>query len=349
MLYQFIHATKMQILLRFHALLLLSLMIYNLSGVKFNVLGILFLVISCTRSSKADHSFIETESLYARESLGRLLFFDTNLSANKTISCASCHQPNQAFADTVAFSSGVFGRKAFRNTPSIISVKNQRLFHADGGLPTLERQVLAPLLDRNELNASLKQVIQRLKKNPNYEFLAQKAYGRPIDAFVLTRSIAAFERTLIHGGSKFDIYNSGKKSVFTSEEKRGWELFKGKLNCITCHPAPHFTTLQFEHNGLSINAKADMGRSRITGQQSDVGKFKVPSLRNCGVTAPYMHDGRFKDLKSVINHYLSGGNNHENQSKKIKKHQLSKKEVQVLELFLQTLTDTVFKEKQGVY
>lgn len=339
----------MQILLQFQALLLLSLMIYNLAVMKFYVLGILVVLISCSRSSKDTRAFIETESLIARESLGRLLFFDTNLSANKTISCASCHQPNHAFADTVAFSSGVFGRKAFRNTPSIISVKNQRFFHADGGLPTLERQVLAPLLDRNELNASLKQVIQRLKKNSNYAFLAQKAYGRPIDAYVLTRAIAAFERTLSHSGSKFDLYITGKKSVFTPDEKRGWELFKGELNCIACHPAPNFTTNHFEHNGLAINAKADMGRSRITGQQSDIAKFKIPSLRNCGITAPYMHDGRFPDLKSVVKHYIAGGNNHENQSKKIKKHQLSKKEEQALELFLQTLTDTVFQEKQGFY
>lgn len=339
----------MQILLGLQALLLFSLMNYNFTLMKLFVLGMLIVLYSCSRSIKYEHSFIETESIKANESFGRLLFFDTNLSNNKTISCASCHQPNHAFADTVAFSSGVFGRKAFRNTPSIISVKNQRLFHADGGLPTLEHQVLAPLLDRNELNASLKQIFQRLNKNPNYKFLAQKAYGRPIDAYVLTRAIAAFERTLSHSGSKFDSYIKGIKSVFTPEEKRGWELFKGELNCIACHPAPNFTTNQFEHNGLSINVKADMGRSRIKSRQSNIGKFKVPSLRNCAVTAPYMHDGRFPDLKSVIKHYISGGNNHFNQSKKIKKHQLSKKEERALELFLQTLTDTVFQTKQVIF
>jgi cytochrome c peroxidase len=316
---------------------------------KLLVFVLLFLFLARCNNSRKQPSFVRIEQLNAQQTLGRYLFFDKNLSSNKQLSCASCHQPNHAFADTVAFSSGVFGRKAFRNTPSIFNVNRGKSFHFDGAIPTLERQVLVPLLDHNEMNASLPVVLQRLSSNSYYRFLALKAFGKPIDAFVLSRALAAFERTLSSRASKFDRYLAGNKTILTGEEKRGWKLFSGKLNCIACHPAPDFTTHGFANNGFTKYEDNDQGRFRITGKEVDKGNFKIPSLRNCGITSPYMHDGSVVSLKKVINHYLVAENKHKNQSDFIKKTPITQKDVHAVQLFLMTLTDTISYVKQGVY
>lgn len=316
---------------------------------KLLVFVLLFLFLARCNNARKQPSFVRIEQLNAQQTLGRYLFFDKNLSSNKQLSCASCHQPNHAFADTVAFSSGVFGRKAFRNTPSILNVNRSKSFHFDGAIPTLERQVIVPLLDHNEMNASLPIVLQRLSRNFYYRFLAQKAFGKPIDAFVLTRAIAAFERTLTSRSSKFDRYLAGNKSILSEEEKRGWKLFSGKLNCIGCHPAPDFTSYGFATNGFTKSDENDQGRFRITGKEVDKGKFKIPSLRNCGITSPYMHDGSVSTLIEVIKHYSNGGGVHGNQSNFIKKTPITQKDVHAVQLFLLTLTDTISYVKQGVY
>lgn len=303
------------------------------------------MLFACSNLAEKKKSFIQMERLDAQVKLGRLLFFDPNLSATTTISCASCHNPKNAFADTVSLSKGVFGRKSFRNTPSIVHIKQAKHFFYDGAVPTLERQVLVPLLDHNEMNASLKQVMMRLKKNPVYVFLARKAFGKSIDAYVLTRSIAAFERTLMKRTSKFDAFNAGNTSVFSTAEKRGWKLFNEKLNCASCHPAPNFTTHEFADNGLFAIDMLDEGRYRITGRNSDKGQFKIPSLRNCGVTAPYMHNGSINSLKKVIESYLTGSEkqlNHPDFQEKIK---ITTSDKHALYLFLLTLTDSVYREK----
>jgi cytochrome c peroxidase len=316
---------------------------------KLLVFVLLFLFLARCNNSRKQPSFVQVEQLNTQQTLGRYLFFDKKLSSNKQLSCASCHQPSQAFADSVSFSTGVFGRKAFRNTPAIFNVNRGKSFHFDGAIPTLERQVIVPLLDHNEMNASLPIILQRLSKNSYYRFLAQKAFGKPIDAFVLTRAIAAFERTLTSRASKFDLYLAGKISILSGEEKRGWKLFSGKLNCIACHPAPDFTTYGFANNGFTTNEEIDQGRFRITGKEVDKGNFKIPSLRNCGITSPYMHDGSVVSLKKVINHYLAAEKKHKNQSDFIKKIPITQKEVQAVHLFLLTLTDTISYVKQGVY
>lgn len=302
--------------------------------------SLLMLLAQCNSSTKQP-SFVRIEQLNAKQTLGRYLFFDKNLSSNKQLSCASCHQPSKAFADTVSFSSGVFGRKAFRNTPSIFNVNRGKSFHFDGAIPTLERQVIVPLLDHNEMNASLPIILQRLSMNSYYRFLAQKAFGKPIDAFVLTRAIADFERTLTSRASKFDLYLAGNLTILSGEEKRGWKLFSGKLQCIACHPAPDFTTHGFANNGFTKYEDNDQGRFRISGNEKDKGKFKIPSLRNCGITSPYMHDGSVVSLKKVINHYLSAGKKHKNQSDFIIKTPFTQKDVHAVQLFLMTLTDTI--------
>jgi cytochrome c peroxidase len=307
---------------------------------KLLVFVLLFLFLARCNNSRKQPSFVQVEQLNAQQTLGRYLFFDNKLSTNNQISCASCHQPSHAFADTVSFSSGVFGRKAARNTPSIFNVNRGKSFHFDGAIPTLERQVIVPLLDHNEMNASLPIVLQRLSRNSFYRFLTQKAFGKPMDAFVLTRAIAAFERTLTSRASKFDAFLAGNKTILSGEELRGWKLFSGKLNCIACHPAPDFTTHGFANNGFKKNDDNDQGRFRITGKEVDKGKFKIPSLRNCGITSPYMHDGSVISLKKVINHYLSAGKKNKNQSRIIKRSLISEKNVLAVELFLLTLTDT---------
>lgn len=273
--------------------------------------------------------------------LGRLLFFDTRLSANNTISCATCHKPALAFTDGHAKSIGVFNRTAFRNSPTLLNVQNQPTFMFDGQIPSLEQQVLAPIQDHREMGISMKKVILRLQTIKSYTSLAKKIFKKPFDANVLTRSIATYERTLHSNASRFDRFYSGKHPhALTSNERTGWELFSEKLSCTACHPAPTFTSNHVENNGLYFQYSNDSGRFRVTHDPSDIGKFKVPSLKNCALTAPYMHDGSIQSLEGVIKHYQKGGEHPQNQSKHIHAFSLTPKEKQCLILFLHSLTDT---------
>ncbi|MDX1447053.1 cytochrome-c peroxidase [Lishizhenia sp.] len=269
---------------------------------------------------------------------GKELFFDKNLSVDNSISCASCHLPEFAFADTLAFSKGVNGRQAGRNTPSIINSAFSHRFMGEGQVPTLEMQVLLPLLDKNEMGASMKDVIQELK--PKYNAQAQKLFNRDLDPYVLTRALANYERTLVAYASPFDQYfYGGDNNAISDDAKAGWKLFSEDLNCVVCHPAPKFTAHELKNNGL-YKDYPDEGRYKVTGRFEDKGKFKVPSLRNVELTAPYMHDGKYATLEDVVAHYAKGGEGHPNQDSLISGFEITQeKKVQLLS-FLKTLTDT---------
>ncbi|HHG84492.1 MAG TPA: cytochrome-c peroxidase, partial [Bacteroidetes bacterium] len=228
----------------------------------------------------------------SRVELGKLLFHDPVLSRDYTISCESCHHQVNSFAEPRALSSGVGGRNGFRNAQALINLGWNHTFFRDGGVRTLELQVLAPIADHNEMDFTLREAVERLKDIPGYVQLARLAYGRPMDPFVITRAIAAYERTLISGNSPYDQYAfQGDSSALSPAEKRGMNLFYSPAtSCSECHSGFNFTKFDFENNGL-YTIFADTGRARVTLNPLDRGFFNVPTLRNIEVTGPYMHDG----------------------------------------------------------
>ena len=278
-----------------------------------------------------------------RVELGKLLFFDPNLSVDSTVSCGSCHFQHLAFADDKPLSAGVAGRLGLRNSPPLFNLAWHDKFFKDGGVPTLELQVLAPIEDVNEMDFNVPGVLERLSTNQRYQELAKIAYDRPLDAFVLVRSIAAFQRTLVSGNSRYDQYQyQGNAQALTEQEKRGLDLFNSeRTQCSGCHSGFNFTDYEFHNVGLYITY-ADTGRMRITLDPADHGKFKTPSLRNIALTAPYMHNGSIATLEEVIEHFNSGGVGHRAQDDRIKPLNLTATEKSDLLAFLQALTDEEF-------
>ncbi len=279
----------------------------------------------------------------ARWDLGKRLFFEPAMSLDSTISCASCHQPSLAFSDEVAFSKGVNEALGTRNSPSLANVAYQPYLTREGGVPTLEMQVLIPIEEHNEFNFNVVLIVDRLTADPSYLEMAQNAYGRALDPFVITRALACFERSLISGYSRFDQFqNYDKTSALSPSEISGMNLFfSAQTNCSKCHSDFNFSNYAFVNTGL-YESYADDGRYRLTGIESDRALFKVPSLRNVGITAPYMHDGSFNTLEEVVDHYQTGGKNHPHKSNLLQPLSLSELEKDELVQFLKTLTDEAF-------
>ena len=277
----------------------------------------------------------------AQFTLGKKLFFDPVLSRDGSLSCASCHKPSLAFADTVSVSAGVEGRLGNRNSPSLGNVVYQKKLLKEGGLPTLEMQVLVPIQEHAEFDNNIVEISDKLMTIPKYVEMSQAAYKRDPDPYVITRAISAFERTLFSGDSKYDQFLNGRTKL-TAIEEQGLNLFmSNKTNCSNCHSGFLLTNQNIENNGL-YSVYKDIGAMRLTQNPSDEGKFKIPSLRNIALTYPYMHDGSLKTIKEVIEHYNSGGRDHKNKNTLIKPLNLSQSEIEALVAFLSTLTDYNF-------
>lgn len=271
---------------------------------------------------------------------GKQLFFDKRLSHNNQISCASCHRPDKAFTDGLPKSIGVNGRVAMRNAPSLLNSAYSQAYMYDAEVKTLEMQALVPIQDHLEMASSMKEVLEKLRKDSDYRQLAKSVFNRELDAFVITRALSAYERSLISRNSRFDHYRSGRKDALTKNELAGWKLFSEKLYCTQCHSGPDFTNYRAMSNGLYADYGADEGRYRINGLETERGTFKVPGLRNVSLTAPYMHDGSMQTLREVILHYSKGGKPFPNKSARIKPFVLTDLEISQLESFLHTLVDT---------
>lgn len=273
--------------------------------------------------------------------LGKALFFDTRLSRDGTISCASCHHPDRAFSDTLALSLGVEARMGLRNAPTLGNVAYHVSFFRDGGVPTLEQQVLAPIGDELEMDHNINSAADQLADLEPYRTLSMKAYGKRMDAFVITRAIASFERTLLSGWSRYDRFvYLGDAGALAEGEVRGMELFNGEaLNCSACHNGHDLSDHALHNIGQYMDYGADPGRARISLQADDVGKFKTPTLRNIARTAPYMHDGAFTTLDQVVDHFASGGQPHPNRSPEMRTFDLTPDQRADLLAFLNALTD----------
>lgn len=321
---------------------------------RFFIGGILILIIVACRPDSASTPLppylnfttismeIPEDNSYSpvRAELGRELFFDSRLSLDSSIRCASCHLPGRAFSDTVAISPGVGGELGFRNSPSLINIGYHPYFMREGGVPTLELQVLVPLEEHAEMAFNIVALTERLAEDEEYQQMAQQAYGRPLDPYVITRSLANFERTLVGGTSDFDAFLRGKDDALSDAAKRGMDLFySDRLHCSTCHSGYLLSGFGFEHNKQDT-IDADLGRARLTGLAEDRYLYKVPSLRNVAVTAPYFHDGSYPTLRSVLDHYNAGGSEFSlDDDDRIRPLGLSEQEINDLEAFLNSLTD----------
>lgn len=279
----------------------------------------------------------------ARWDLGKRLFYDTAMSLDSSISCASCHNAALAFSDDVSLSLGIDQRLGTRNSPTLANVAYHPYFTREGGVPTLEMQVLVPIQEHNEFDFNIVLIAERLKGDSTYVVMAEEAYNREMDAFVITRAISCFERSLLSGYSPFDQYQYyDKEMALSANERNGMALFfSERTNCSSCHSDFNFTNYAFENNGL-YDEYVDQGRFRLTGLESDIALFKVPTLRNIDITAPYMHDGSFQSLEEVVDHYQSGGKNHPHKSELIQPLDLSEAEKADLIAFLRSLTDETF-------
>ncbi len=238
--------------------------------------------------------------------LGRALFYDPILSRDNTISCASCHSQFSAFTHVDhALSHGIEDRIGFRNTPTLMNLAWQRTFMRDGAINHLDMQSLAPITSQNEMDETIVNAISKLQKSKIYPRLFYYSFGDSIITGEHTlKAISQFMLTLVSSQSKYDSVML-KKAVFTSQERNGYFLFK--KNCSSCHTEPLFTNDDFKNNGLSVDPTLnDYGRYIVTKNPTDSLKFKVPSLRNIEFSFPYMHDGRFKNLPQVLNHYAKG-------------------------------------------
>lgn len=290
------------------------------------------------------------ENSYTKErwQLGKQLFFDKQLSKNNFISCASCHKQNLAFSDDMALSIGDDNTIGTSNAPTLANVAYHPYYTRAGGVFTLEMQILVPIQEHNEFNTNMIDVVEKLNQNIMYQAMAQTAYNRELDAFVITRALATFERSLISGNSRFDDFlYKGNTNALNESEQRGFLLFtSNKTNCSSCHSGFNFTNYAFENNGLYENY-ADSGRMRLTQLPQDRAKFKVPTLRNIALTAPYMHNGGFNTLTDVLEHYNTGGQNHTNKSILIKPLTLTTQEKQDLINFLHSLTDNKFIQNKN--
>lgn len=253
-------------------------------------------------------SFFEKENseIKTKAALGKKLFSEKILSKDSTVSCASCHKPEFAFADTAAFSIGIGGKLTKRNTPSVLNMKNRPYFFWDGRAASLEEQSLMPIQNPDEMGLAIEEAVARLNVSAEYKMLFQRIFGQRPDTRNLAAAFAAFEETLETVDSKFDDW-SNNLGKLTAQEERGRQLFVGdKAKCFDCHRMEDFTNDEFKNIGLYDERKlTDAGLYNITKKESDKGKFKTPGLRNVAVTAPYMHNGMFKTLEEVLNYYNS--------------------------------------------
>ena len=290
---------------------------------------------------------IDNPQSMAKIALGRQLFFDKRLSLNEMIACASCHDPQKAFTDQLHKSKGINGQLSERNAPSILNAAFLKTAMFDAHLASLELQAIVPIQEPVEMGHNMKLLIQKLRKIPEYQAAAQSIFNRDFDAYVLTRSIAAFERSLLSMNAPFDRYLAGEKKALTADQKAGWKIFSEKLYCTQCHPAPYFTTYVAANNGLyaSYEGKSDQGRFRIHHDSTDIGKFKIPSLRNIPLTYPYMHDGSFQSLEQVLAHYQKGAAKNPLQDARITSFTLSPTEKKQLLAFFDALIDTSYLKR----
>ena len=280
-----------------------------------------------------------------RVRLGRFLFYDSRLSRDGTISCATCHRPEDAFSEPTAVSTGIEGQHGTRKAPSFVNLAWTLYPHFfwDGRAASLEEQALGPIVNPVEMGNTLEAMVKTLEGIEGYRAYFAEAFGTPgVTQDRVAQALADYERTRMSGNSPWDRWKVGGDEAAVSDEVKGGEaLFFGKAECNQCHLGQNLTDNQFHNLGVGWDperkAFADPGRSAISGKAEDEGAFKTPGLREVSKRAPYMHDGSMATLREVVLHYVKGGNPNPHLSPKIRPLDLTEDEVDALVAFLRAL------------
>jgi cytochrome c peroxidase len=278
--------------------------------------------------------------------LGRLLYFDKRLSSDGSVACATCHAPEKCFTDAAPVSTGIGGQKGGRSAPTVINRAYSTLQFWDGRAGSLEAQAVGPIANPIEMTreegekAAHDATVERLKAVPGYAARFEKVFGTgdfTIDDVAM--AIATFERTVLSGNAPYDRYQNGDQSAMSEAQVRGMNLFFNKTACDSCHLGFNFTDGSYENVGIGMDKpEPDLGRFLVTKREEDKGAFKTPTLREIEHTGPYMHDGRFKTLEEVVEHYSRGGVKNPYLNRRVKPLNLSDQEKQDLVAFLKALS-----------
>jgi cytochrome c peroxidase len=271
--------------------------------------------------------------------LGKQLYFDGRLSADGTISCATCHAPTNGWAGHDATDTGIGGRVGNRNSGTVLNSGYMKYQFWDGRARSLEEQSLGPIHNPVEMGETLENVVRKLNAIPGYQSQFREVFGTEVTTNGIAKAIAAFERTIVSGPSPYDHYLAGDKQALSPAAVRGLEIFMGKGNCVVCHNGPLFSDQSFHNIGVGMNVpKPDIGREAVTKDPADRGKFKTPGLRNVAQTYPYMHDGKTPTLAAVVEFLNAGDGPNPNLDAQIKPLGLSATEQRDLVAFLESLT-----------
>ena len=316
-----------------------------------------------------------------RIALGRKLYFDKRLSADGTVSCATCHDTTRGLTDQRPTSEGIRKQFGKRNAPTTFNVALLHTLFLDGRSANLEHQAKQPILNPVEMGMpNGETAVNAIKDDPEYQKMFQKAYGRDVNYEDTGRAIAAFERTLVFLDSPFRRFLTGDDNAISDDAKAGWELFNGKARCVSCHPMnvsnPLGTDNRFHNVGVSARHQdferlakeamvalkedpseqkldelavgtdmSELGRFMVTHNRSDIGSFRTSQLLNIGITQPYMHDGSMGTLWDVIDHYNKGGEPNPFLDGGMEPLALTEEEINQLVAFLFTLTDDRFADQ----
>ena len=323
----------------------------------------------------------------AKVELGRKLFFEQRLSADGSVSCASCHDPARAFTDGKRVAEGISGRRGVRNSPTLLNAMFNGGQFWDGRTASLEDQGKLPLTNPNEMgNRSLNEVVTRIGAIPEYATEFQQVFASAVSIDGIAKALAAFERTLVSANSPLDRYLAGDLSAMSEDARSGMSLFRGKARCGVCHAFnqnfaafgtfPFLTDMNYRNTGIAANydgfgvlarramnaardqsdagsdvskheRAAELGRFLISGNTLDVGAFRTPSLRNVELTAPYFHDGSAATLEEVVRYYLKGGNQNPNRDWQLEPVALSESEQHDVVEFLKALTSDEARRMAG--
>jgi cytochrome c peroxidase len=280
----------------------------------------------------------------AKVRLGAQLYFDTRLSADATISCATCHDPRTGWCNPHPTDTGIGGQVGGRNSGTVINAAYMRYQFWDGRAGSLEEQALGPIHNPIEMGETLENVVTKLNAIPGYKQQFNEVFGTDVTTGGIARAIAAFERSVISGPSPYDVYLQGDKSAMSQKAVRGLRIFNGKGHCTPCHSGPMLSDQGFHNLGVAMSKeKPDLGRYSQTKQEADKGRFKTPTLRNIALTPPYLHDGSARTLMDVIDVYDKGGEPNANLDPLVLPLRLTAREKSELVAFLEALTGPVPK------
>ncbi len=242
-----------------------------------------------------------------KAALGRQLFFDKRLSGDGTRSCYSCHVCEKGLTDGLPTAVGAFGKAIPRSSPTLWNIGYHAQFYWDGRSPTLEKQALAAWSGAN-MGAKPEEIVKALNGLPGYRDQFRQVFGSDATPESVAQALAAYERTIFCGTTPFDRFQQGDQGAVSEAVKRGWQLWREKAGCGTCHAGILFTDLQYHNVGIGMDkAEPDVGRKKVTNDEKDTGAFKTPTLRDVAKSAPYFHDGSVATLAEAVDLMTGGG------------------------------------------